>query len=210
MTSEVHITRAEHWAQNRDRQILASEWHDLVSCDPELRLACSNGPHFVIWSGESGVSIGWLEWNDGNISTKFPDERLLAKMLQIAERLGAHVQSEEGEVYTSVPSMESESRGNPYANPSFVAFISSLIGLLALGGAVAVNELVRQQFAPIGSPPFAWRAAIFGLLGAGGLGWLLAAGLAIKAIISRRPARDLAIAALGIDVLTACVLRLFW
>ena len=43
----------------------------------------------------------WLDWFEGDIYTKNPDEPILAKMLGIASSLGAKVQGDDGEVYRS-------------------------------------------------------------------------------------------------------------
>ena len=43
----------------------------------------------------------WLEWFDGYIYTKNPDEPILSKMLEIATALGAKVQGDDLETYRS-------------------------------------------------------------------------------------------------------------
>ena len=97
MGYDVHITRAENWVENEGHKIEESEWHALIESDPELRLAGYNGPHFAIWNAHPEEDEAWLDWFDGNLFTKNPDEHLLAKMLQIADRLGANVQGDDGE-----------------------------------------------------------------------------------------------------------------
>ncbi|HXE54889.1 MAG TPA: hypothetical protein VN541_17845 [Tepidisphaeraceae bacterium] len=99
MGYELHITRAESWADNDGKEITADEWLELVSADPELRLAGYNGPYFAIWSGPSEYPDPWLDWFGGNISSKHPDSLLIEKMAQIAAKLGAKVQGDDGELY---------------------------------------------------------------------------------------------------------------
>ena len=100
MGYELHITRAENWAESDQNPIAAEEWLALVDGDPELRIDADNGAHFAIWSGPcSYPDGGWFDWSDGCISTKHPDRAILAKMLQIASHLGARVQGDDGEEY---------------------------------------------------------------------------------------------------------------
>ena len=102
MGYDLHITRADDWGDNVGHQITADEWLQLVAEDPELRLADYNGPYFALWSGRSKYPDPWLDWLAGNIYSKNPDKALVQKMLQIAIRLGARVQGDDGEFYTDV------------------------------------------------------------------------------------------------------------
>ena len=102
MGYELHITRAGHWLENTDCKIKPTEWLDLVAGDPSLRIDTRNGEFFADVVDHSGATLGWLNWNEGNISTRNPDRALLAKMLAIAPRLQATVQGEDCERYTSV------------------------------------------------------------------------------------------------------------
>jgi hypothetical protein len=95
----LHITRAKHWAQNEGLWISPEEWISVVEADPELRSHEDFGPLFAVWTGESELVDPWLEWFNGNIDTKNPDAALIEKMVQIAKRLGARVQGDEGEIY---------------------------------------------------------------------------------------------------------------
>jgi len=99
MGVELHITRAEHWAENDGLQITAEEWLAYVESDAELRLWPENGQHFARWLGPSKYAEPWLDWFQGNVSTKWPDTALYCKMLRIAQALGAHVQDDDGTKY---------------------------------------------------------------------------------------------------------------
>jgi hypothetical protein len=99
MGYDLHITRAADWSDNEGAEITAEEWLAFVAADPELTLAESNGPCFVHWSGPSIHSDPWLDWAEGNIYTKNPDQALMDKMVEIACRLNARVQGDDGEVY---------------------------------------------------------------------------------------------------------------
>jgi hypothetical protein len=100
MGYDLHITRAESWAQNEAAEITADEWLAVVRADPELTPAPENGPYFVQWSGQSWHPEPWLDWHAGNVYTKNPDSALLRKMVRLAQQLEARVQGDDGEFYT--------------------------------------------------------------------------------------------------------------
>jgi hypothetical protein len=101
MGYELHITRAKSWALNTRDRISTKEWLAYVERDPELSLSPDGGPYFAKWSGKSKLTQPWLDWHDGNIETKSPDEALIDKMVAIARDLGATVQGDDGEIYQS-------------------------------------------------------------------------------------------------------------
>src|SRR5262245_49469907 len=100
MGYDLHITRADNWADNDGAQISAEEWLAIVRNDPELTLLPENGPCFTHWSGPSRLAEPWLDWSEGNVYTKYPDSALLRKMANLATQLGARVQGDDGEFYT--------------------------------------------------------------------------------------------------------------
>ena|SRR5438045_489673 len=100
MGYDVHITRANSWVENEGHWISADEWLKYVREDSELRLATENGEHFAIWSGPSEYPEPWLDWYEGNVYTKNPDDPLIDKMVAIANKLNAKVQGDDGEIYT--------------------------------------------------------------------------------------------------------------
>lgn len=99
MGYELHITRAKFHYQNDGNWITAEEWLSYVGNDPELRLAGYNGDYFTLWNGKSEYSDPWLDWHQGNIYTKNPDDFLIDKMVKIAKILNAKVQGDDGEIY---------------------------------------------------------------------------------------------------------------
>jgi hypothetical protein len=100
MGYDLHITRRVHWSSEGD-DITSDEWLSIVATDPELRLQPENGPFFATWSGISTLISPWLNWSNGQISTKNPDDALINKMVAIARKLGAVVQGDDGELYNS-------------------------------------------------------------------------------------------------------------
>jgi hypothetical protein len=112
MGYDVHITRAESWAENEDAAITLEEWECCVERDPELMPDPDNGMPMAVWTAhpDGDEARPWLSWDNGNITTKNPDEALLEKMLSIAESLDAKVQGDDGEEYPLTGAPESERR----------------------------------------------------------------------------------------------------
>jgi hypothetical protein len=102
MGYDLHLTRAENWFDSEQRPIAADEWLSVVEQDPDLTIdPRGNGPYCALWlqhwvEGDHP----WFNWRKGCIYTKNPDRMTLGKMLEIARRLGARVQGDEGELYT--------------------------------------------------------------------------------------------------------------
>ncbi|MDM6731732.1 hypothetical protein QUG33_20200 [Citrobacter braakii] len=97
---ELHIVRTEHWFDSASAPISSEEWLQLVNDDKELSIDNKNGDFFATWSGHCELDEPWLDWSDGRISTKHPDEALYCKMLQIAEELHAVVVDEDDHKYS--------------------------------------------------------------------------------------------------------------
>ena len=99
MAYQLHVTRAADWTNSSELPITAAEWLKLVRTDAELVQDPKHGPYFVRWADPTGKHR-WLEWSDGRINSRYPDGALLTKLVTIAERLGAKVQGDGGEVYS--------------------------------------------------------------------------------------------------------------
>ncbi|WP_407579525.1 hypothetical protein [Citrobacter koseri] len=96
---ELHIVRSEHWFDSHEHPIRSDEWLDLVNKDDELSTEPKNGEFYAIWTGVNENNVSWLEWCDGRITTKQPDQALYCKMLQIAKRLNARILDEDDRPY---------------------------------------------------------------------------------------------------------------
>ncbi len=116
MGYDLHITRAEFWAENEGQEISAEEWLALVESDRTLTINVQNGPHFAELVSPNHDFQRWLNWNEGNILSKNPDRVTLEKMLQVASRLEASVQGDDGERYVNIDDysepVSSRSSGN--------------------------------------------------------------------------------------------------
>jgi len=97
---DLHITRRKNWWET-GRDISAREWLAYLENDPELSLFPANGPYFARWSGKSKYPDPWLDWHEGNVLSKNPDEALIDKIVAIARDLHARVQGDDGEIYHS-------------------------------------------------------------------------------------------------------------
>ncbi|MCM8331287.1 hypothetical protein [Enterobacter hormaechei] len=119
---ELHIIRAENWFDSASNPISSEEWLQLVDDDNELSIDLKNGEFFAIWSGQNEHDELWLDWNDGRISTKHPDEALYCKMLQIADKLNAVVVDEDDHKYL----LPSDQMNPSWANSSSTGKKTSL------------------------------------------------------------------------------------
>jgi hypothetical protein len=103
MGYDLHITRAAEWSQNEASLITEREWLAVIASDPELAVDPENGPPDAVWHGSGGSSgEAYFHFFEGNISAKYPDRATLGKMLEIAAKLEAQVQGDDGEVYSHV------------------------------------------------------------------------------------------------------------
>ena len=129
MGYELHITRRPLWSDDTGPIIDEPEWRRIIEADPELsldlqtRCVMSDGEFvFAEWKGEPDA----LGWYRGEIVTKNPDEPLITKMVQIAGRLGATVQGDDGEFYREdASSFQPRAAAPRPPPPSFLEGIAS-------------------------------------------------------------------------------------
>lgn len=117
MGYDVHITRRDNWVDENDPRVISlEEWKDLVANDPEMRLdnfaeaTTAKGESIYVesdglsvWTKYSGDGLdgghAWFDYDNGEIVVKNPDDEILVKMIEIAGKLNAKVQGDEGEIY---------------------------------------------------------------------------------------------------------------
>jgi len=116
MTYDVHITRKDEWSDEDGPEITLDEWRAVVAADPELRedgfaeVRTPDGstlrvehPGLTAWTGRPGATadggVAWISYSDGELVVSGPDRAVLEKVIDLAERLGANVQGDEGEHY---------------------------------------------------------------------------------------------------------------
>lgn len=119
MGYDIHITRQENWFdEDANKKISLDEWKSFLVNDPEMRLdnfaeaVTTSGDQIriesdglAVWTKYSGNDLdgnfAWFDYSNGNIVCKNPDDEIIKKMLDIAQRLNAKVQGAEGELYES-------------------------------------------------------------------------------------------------------------
>lgn len=106
MGYDLHVTRASHWTRTAGSQITEDEWTKVSTADPDLQQDQSNGANAVVWVDAEGQRRGWFDWYDGVVYTTDPDRATVAKLMELATRLGARVQGDSGEFYAAVEDWE--------------------------------------------------------------------------------------------------------
>ena len=116
MGYDLHITRHGEQPELEDGGISFEEWLGSVQTDPTLKADRPPDGHspgggviriksepIGIWVSfvpeSQGEVKGWFHFSEGGISSKNPDQEIRRKMRQIADRLRARVQGDEGEYY---------------------------------------------------------------------------------------------------------------
>lgn len=135
MGYEVHITRRTDWFDEEGPEITLSEWLDCIRNDPSMRLdgfaearlpdgtvLRTESEGLAAWTGYSGHdpngNMAWFRYSAGNITVKNPDQEILAKVVELARRLGAKAQGDEGEVYPAATAASSAGhRVKPWWRP---------------------------------------------------------------------------------------------
>lgn len=98
MSMELHIVRVP---ESPDNRISAAEWLECISEDADLhRKEAGDIPEGWIAVTVSGAEE-WetLRWGNGSISASYPQGKMTAKMLDIAERLSAVLMTDDGIVF---------------------------------------------------------------------------------------------------------------
>ena len=109
MGYDLHITRRSPWDDRTGVAIERREWQALIASDPELSLYTDVGAEHEGLVASYRSYEGALRWEDGEVISRNPEITLVVKMVAIAERLGARVQGDDGEIY--------QSDGTPLSDP---------------------------------------------------------------------------------------------
>jgi hypothetical protein len=126
MGYDLHITRRKDWADQDGPQITEAEWRAFATSTADFELQLMDGEVYGVWKNPAVVPEQWLLLSDGNLYTKNPDERFIAKMIDIASALGAKVQGDDGEVYGPYPP-EYAARKKRTALQHILEFLRSLV-----------------------------------------------------------------------------------
>ena len=113
MNQELYITRKRKWYDaNPNADISIDEWSAFVKMDPEMRLDNSstvmlengesytyNNPGTAVWLNAVGKQPALtFDFISGNIVIKNPSAAAIAKIKHAAFKLGASVQSSDGDI----------------------------------------------------------------------------------------------------------------
>jgi hypothetical protein len=98
MGYNIYITRKTNWSDTSGPQITPTEWLAVLDSDAELSRATDTGDDTLAgaWKGDT-----LFYFTDGEVTCKNPDENTIRKMVDIAARLKATVQGDDGEQYPS-------------------------------------------------------------------------------------------------------------
>jgi hypothetical protein len=113
---DAHITRKDDWSDEAGPVITLQEWLAVIDADPDLRLdghaetTAPDGsvlrlesPGMAVWTahpdGRRPGDLAWIGFAGDHIQVKTPDPAFLAKMIEIADILGAAVQGDDSERY---------------------------------------------------------------------------------------------------------------
>ncbi|MEV7684333.1 hypothetical protein ACFW1F_01365 [Streptomyces bungoensis] len=115
MNYDVRITRRTPWWGDEGEQITTQEWAAVVAADPELEMVqvarvSPRGQDAVLeyrheWLAqmvthpERDTPGAWLDWEEGQIVVRHPDDLRVVKIREIAGVLGARVQGDDCEFY---------------------------------------------------------------------------------------------------------------
>ena len=123
MGYDLHITRATDWTESDSAPIPLDEWVAYVRADPEMHLdeqAEASGyaemktpdgktikwksKGRAVWAASSFFGLrkdtAYFHHSEGQITVRGMDKNSIKKMCAIARTLMAHVQGDEGEIYT--------------------------------------------------------------------------------------------------------------
>jgi hypothetical protein len=113
MGHDIHITRKKNWSDESQNAITLDEWKACVRNDSEMKLdnfaeIITQKADFIrfdsegiaVWTKHSSVENVFISWRNGKVSVSKPDDEIIKKMIRIAEKLKAKVQSDEGEIYS--------------------------------------------------------------------------------------------------------------
>jgi hypothetical protein len=134
MGYDIHITRQENWYDDDiSKQISLTEWKQYIESDSEMRLdnfaeaTLQSGDKIrleneglAVWKNYTGDNVhsnhAWFDFRNGNITVKNPDDEIMKKMLNIAEKLEARMQGDEGEIYDLFEINKTSSMLNTFSN----------------------------------------------------------------------------------------------
>ena len=100
---DLHITRKAFWADETGSKITFAEWQAYVHSDKQVARDPENGEQDFLVSIPGQSFPLWFNASLGELYTKNPTDRAIRKLRDIARRLKAQVQGDDGELYPIQP-----------------------------------------------------------------------------------------------------------
>jgi hypothetical protein len=101
MSYELFITRKEFYIDEEGEGIQQEQFEESIKGDDFMK----QDENEYFWKGNPNPDLGdvsfWYEKDFGAISSKNPEEATIHKMYEIAQKLHAKVQGEDGEIYNA-------------------------------------------------------------------------------------------------------------
>lgn len=113
MAYDIHIIKRNNWF-DKGADISLKEWREVIDEDPTLEPAKKvegeskdgqkfefqlKGSQLAKWKNPVFNDIVWLNYHDGEITISNPNDAIIKKAKELAGKLGAKVQGDEGEIY---------------------------------------------------------------------------------------------------------------
>lgn len=113
MGYDLHITKSSDWTNSAKDPIREDQWKALVDSDDELKMDTSvsaqnpstgevielRNPLMASWIDSKTGDKHYFYFRSGEITVKNPTENAIKKMKEVALKIGAKVQGDEGEFY---------------------------------------------------------------------------------------------------------------
>lgn len=100
---DLHVTRKEFWANESGPKITFVEWKAYVRSDRQIARDIKNGEEDFLVSLSKETFPVWYNSELGEIYTKNPSKNAIRKFIEIAKKLKAKVQGDDGELYPAKP-----------------------------------------------------------------------------------------------------------
>jgi len=105
MSIFVYITRRRYSYDRFGESIDKDIWQSVALADAEFRVPTEEerqsrrNSSFLVWTGNPTVGEAWFIWQNGEIAVRNPPKPVIAKAMQLAQKLNARVVSETGELF---------------------------------------------------------------------------------------------------------------
>ncbi len=96
---DLHVTRKKDWADKSGPKITNSEWSEYLKSDKQIKSDKGLGKDGYVVTLASTRFPLFFDPKNGELYTTDPDKIAIEKLIEIAKRLNARVQGDDGEFY---------------------------------------------------------------------------------------------------------------